>query len=183
MPQNKTGLELAIKIADKLKTEIDERYKSAKQRVSTYVMILAVLVTILSLFLQSQINSDSKLITFFNNITRAYTVQVIFASIFTLLFLLALFSTIYTVIFIMKVLGTLRLQTADIDSVKEASEGKTVVALKTYLQDIQSAIKYNEEAVNNRMSDIIRVNRWVVWLVILYFVLPIAYFLFVLSLK
>jgi len=183
MQRNKASLEVAIRIAEKIMAEIDERYNSFKQKVSSYVMILAILVALFSLFLQSLIKPDSPLVIFLNNLTSACTVQTILFIITALLFLCTFVFTIGAVVVIIRSLIPITLQAIDTESVEEASKGKILDALEIYLKDIQSTIKYNDESVRNRISDIFSINWWLIGFVIFYFLLPIAYFFFVLSLS
>jgi len=163
--------------------KIDERYESFKQKVSSYIIILAILVALFSLFLQSLIKPNSPLVIFFDNPTNARTVQIIFFVIVINLFLLALILTVRVFYVFYISLNPLTLQTVDTDSVIKAKKGKTLEALKTYLDDALSVIRNNDEAVRNRMSNIYLIGKLMICLLIFYIALPIAYFSFVFSLE
>jgi len=180
MCQHAHHLYLAIKIIEAQYAEINSRYDLLNQKLSSYIAALAIIGSVVVLFLQSLISKDSQAVGYFYLLGNAPVIR----SVAFMTMLVSLCWTITSIVLalvrVFQGLTPLTLQVVDKEAFDLAMQNRSVKAMTTYAKDLATATDWNKEAIRNRFSLLFAINRWLINVVVSVLVLLLSDAVFVL---
>jgi len=168
MYPNKDSLDLAVEILDRQNDEAHNTYNVANQRTSTYLGFLAVLSTLLGVFIQQLLGNTAAMSRLFPAATFVFFLRHPIRGILVLGIVGLVAILFRTLALALSALKPVTFQTIDNEAIDVALKKGYERGAEIYVRDMMSVIRANKEAVRRRLSLQLKIGRWVVSFVVVF---------------
>ncbi len=71
MPQKEDSLDIAWKIAEARYAEVRSRFDTLNQKLGSYVAAIAIIASVVALFIQEVMSKESEVLSYFNKLSQS----------------------------------------------------------------------------------------------------------------
>jgi hypothetical protein len=181
MPQKEDSLDIAWKIAEARYAEVRSRFDTLNQKLGSYVAAIAIIASVVALFIQEVMSKESEVLSYFNKLSQSPVLRTCLFFLMLVSLCLTLASIILASMRVIQGLTPAVLQQVDNESFNLAIRNKAAEAKRVYVKDLAAATEANNEAIRVRFSLLYSMNWWLVWTVVSLIVLLAANVLFLIT--